>query len=68
MKESNTAEASAQFLSSLGACITFIRQCKRDCETQIAHEAKTKLKKSSLFIVKKNRKATSVLKGVKEAP
>ncbi len=54
MKESNTTGTRAQYHSSLSACRTLVRQCKRDCEKQIALEAKTNPKK--FFYLHKDKK------------
>ncbi len=53
MKESNTTETRAQHDSSLRACRTLVRQCKRDYEKQIPREAKTNLK---VFYLNKDKK------------
>ncbi len=62
MKENNTTETPAQYHSSLRACGTLVRQCKRDYEKQIAREAKTNPKKFYHLHKnkKRNRKTTSV--------
>ncbi len=54
MKESNTNEIRAQYHSSLRACRTLVRQCKRDYEKQIARDAKTNPKK--FFYLHKDKK------------
>ncbi len=50
MKESNTNEILSQYHSSLRACRSLVRQCKRDYEKQIAREAKTNPKKIFTYI------------------